>query len=78
MTTTYHLNSAQEISVDILDAIKLAFKNKPITIIIEERDESDSLTDEQKHVLDNRLNEDQTTYLTAEHSINELAKKYGV
>lgn len=78
MTTTYHLNSAQEISVDILDAIKLAFKNKPITIIIEERDESDSLTDEQKHVLDNRLNEDQTNYLTAEHSINELAKKYGV
>ncbi len=78
MTTTYHLNSAQEITIDILEAIKMAFKNKPITIIVEERDDSDELTAEQKQILDYRLNEDKSTYLTAEDSINELAKKYGL
>lgn len=36
MYTTYHLASAQEVSTDILDAIKLMFKSKPITITIEE------------------------------------------
>ena len=32
MYTAYHLKSAQEVSADILDAIKAAFKSKPITI----------------------------------------------
>jgi hypothetical protein len=36
MYTTYHLSSAQDISPDILDAIKIAFKSKPIKITIEE------------------------------------------
>ena len=36
MYTTYHLSSAQEISPDILDAIKIAFKSKPIKITVEE------------------------------------------
>ena len=36
MSTTYHLSSAQDISPDILEAIKIAFKSKPITITVEE------------------------------------------
>jgi len=36
MYTTYHLSSAQEITPDLLDAIKATFKSKPITITIEE------------------------------------------
>ena len=36
MYTTYHLSSAQELSADILEAIKTAFKTKPITITVEE------------------------------------------
>jgi hypothetical protein len=36
MYTTYHLSSAQEISTDILDAIKATFKSKPIVITVEE------------------------------------------
>lgn len=36
MYTVYHLSSAQEISPDILEAIKVAFKSKPITITVEE------------------------------------------
>jgi len=36
MYTVYHLSSAQDISPDILEAIKIAFKSKPITITVEE------------------------------------------
>jgi hypothetical protein len=36
MYTTYHLSSAQEITPDILEAIKIAFKSKPIKITVEE------------------------------------------
>jgi hypothetical protein len=36
MYTTYHLASAQDLTVDILDAIKANFKSKPIVITVEE------------------------------------------
>lgn len=36
MYTTYHLSSAQELTTDILEAIKTAFKEKPVVITIEE------------------------------------------
>ena len=36
MYTTYHLSSAQELTTDLLDAIKATFKGKPITITVEE------------------------------------------
>lgn len=78
MYTTYHLASAQEVTTDILDAIKATFKSKPITIIVEE-DESDfELTTEMKTVLNERLQEDEKTYLESKDSINELKKKYGL
>ena len=76
MYTTYHLASAQEISTDILDAIKATFKSKAITIIVEEDEEG--LTSAMKTVLDERLQEDEVTYLTAEESLKQLDKKYGV
>ncbi len=78
MFTKYHLNSAQEVSNDILEAIKATFKTKPITIIVEEDDSNYELTTEMKTVLDERLQEDVSTYLTAEESINQLNKKYGL
>jgi hypothetical protein len=56
MYTTYHLSSAQEINVDILEAIKVAFKSKPITITIEE-DRDFELSQETKNMLDIRLND---------------------
>ena len=55
MYTTYHLTSAQEVSSDILDAIKATFKSKPITIIVEAYEEDFELTTEMKTVLDERL-----------------------
>lgn len=78
MYTTYHLSSAQEITIDILDSIKATFKSKPITIIVEEDDSNFELTAEQKAVLDERLKEDTATYLTSEESIAQLNKKYGL
>lgn len=78
MYTTYHLTSAQDVNSDILDAIKATFKSKPITIIVEEDEEDFELTTEMKTVLDERLQEDETTYLTSEDSLKRLNKKYGL
>ena len=77
MYTTYHLSFAQEVSKEILDAIKATFKSKPITIIVEEDNEFE-LTTEMKNVLDERLQEEVKTYITGEESINQLKKKYGI
>ncbi len=41
MYTTYHLNSANDITSDIIDSIKATFKSKPITLVVDE-DTSDT------------------------------------
>jgi len=78
MYTTFHLKSAQDISTDILDAIKATYKSKPITIIVEEDDSDFELTTDMKNVLNERLQEDESTYLTSKESIKQLNKKYGL
>jgi len=78
MYTTYHFNSAQELSADILKAIKTTFKSKAITIIVEEDEEDFELTTDMKTVLDERLQEDEKKYLSGNNSIKQLQKKYGV
>ena len=78
MYTTYHLSSAQDVNSDILDAIKAAFKSKPITIIVEEGDDDFDLSTEMRTVLDERLEEDENTYLSTDESINQLNQKYGL
>jgi hypothetical protein len=77
MHTTYHLDSAQDITPDILDAIKIAFKSRPITITIEEEEDFE-LTQEMKAILDDRLLEDGSDYITAEESISQLKSNYGL
>ncbi len=79
MYTTYHLSSAQDINSDIIDAIKATFKSKAITIIVEEDnpDDLESSTHLQS-TLELRLQEDETTYLTSNESIDKLNKKYGL
>ncbi len=75
MHTTFHLNSAQDVSSDLLDAIKAAYKSRPITIIVEEEED---LTQEMKTILDSRLQEDESTYITSKQSIDMLKKNYGI
>ncbi|MBK0382807.1 hypothetical protein I5M32_07525 [Pedobacter sp. SD-b] len=77
MNTTYHLTSAQELNSDILEAIKLTYKSKAITITVEE-EEDFKLTSEMKEVLDNRLLEPDEEYLSSENSIKKLNLKYGL
>jgi len=77
MYTTYHLTSAQEVNTDILDAIKATFKERPITIIVEEDVESFMLSNEEKLILDERLNEDEKVGISGADSIKQLNKKYG-
>jgi hypothetical protein len=78
MYTTYHLKSAQEVNTDLLDAIKATFKSKPIMILVKEEESEDELPADTQAVLDERLQEDETTYLTAEESLDQLKKKYGL
>lgn len=78
MQTTYHLDSAQEVGADLLDSIKATFKSKSIIITVREDDDYPELTDEMKAILDERLAEDESTYLTGEESIDQLKKKYGL
>lgn len=78
MHTTYHLKSAQELNTDILNAIKAAFKSKPITIIVKEDGDDYGLNEDMKEVLEERLQEDEATYLTAKESIDQLNKKYSL
>lgn len=78
MYTTYHLDSAQDINLDILEAIKVAFKSRPITITIEEDEKDSELTQEMKDILDERLLEDESDCITAEESISQLKIKYGI
>lgn len=76
MYTTYHLSSAQEVNSDILDAIKVAFKSRPITITIEEEEQDFEISQEMKNILDERLLEDESDYITADESIKQLKEKY--
>lgn len=78
MYTTYHLTSAQEINSDFLDAVKAIYKSKPITIIVEEDEGDLEISAEMKVVLDNRLAEDEQTYLSADTSVKQLREKYGI
>lgn len=78
MQTTYHLSSAEELTTDIVDSIKATFKSRPITIIVEEAEDDFDLSDEMKLILDERLSEHNNAYLSAEESIHQLEKRYGL
>lgn len=79
MHTTYHFLSAQELSTEILDSIKAKFKSKPITIIVKENDDNKiELSNEMKSILNDRLKEDESTYLTLNESKERLKNKHGL
>lgn len=78
MHTTYHLPSAQDVSTEILDSIKATFKTKPITIIVEDDEGEEGLSAEMKSILDDRLKEDETEYLSSNETLKQLKKKYGI
>jgi len=79
MYTTYHFLSAQELSSEIIDTIKAKFKSKSITLIVKENDDDEfELSNEMKSILNDRLKEDEATYLTLNESMDRLKNKYGL
>ncbi len=79
MNTIYHLSSAQDLNQNILDAIKTAFKSKPITIIVEENEEeSFELSPEMIAELDKRLLDTDNNFINSNDSIQNLKTKFGV
>lgn len=78
MTTTYHLSSAQDLNADILEAIKMAFQHKSITIVVQEDTANYELSEEEKSILDCRLNEEKGDYISDEQSIKKLSDKFGL
>ena len=78
MSTTYHLSSAQDLTNDLLEEIKVKYQAKSITLIIEVTEIAHELDAEEKSLLDERLKEDQSTYLSSNESISILKNKYGV
>lgn len=78
MHTTFHFDSAEELNSDILDSIKAAYKSKAITIIVEEDEGVYELSESQKEILNQRLNESDEQFITAEESINRLKSKRDV
>jgi len=58
MYTTYHLSSAQEITIDRLESIKTSFKTRAIKITVEEEIDTTSYlmsNSKNKEVLENSL-----------------------
>lgn len=54
------------------------FDADEVEVIILKREDDLILTDEMKAILNNRVNEDKTTYLSAKDSIEELKNKHGI
>jgi len=78
MSTIYYLESADELNSDLLESIKAVYKSKAITITVEEDADHSELDDDIKTILDQRLEEDESIYLSGEKSINLLKIKYGL
>ncbi|PKP50839.1 MAG: hypothetical protein CVT94_00250 [Bacteroidetes bacterium HGW-Bacteroidetes-11] len=55
--------------------VKISNESRPITIIVKEDNSDFDLSAEMKAVLDERVQEDESTYLSAEESINQIKKR---
>jgi hypothetical protein len=79
--------------MNIMEAIRQIVKvnNKTVTIVLPDdfladeveviilpKEDDFILTEAMKETLDNRVNEDKATYLTAEDSITKLRNKHGI
>ncbi len=78
MQAIYHLSSSQEITFDLLESIRNTFKSKPITIVVDEEIEDYEISEDMKRILNDRLAEDESDYISADESIKQLKNKYGL
>ena len=54
------------------------FNAKKVEVIVFSKDDDFYLSEEQKAILDERLNEPEENFITAEKSIENLRKKHGL
>ncbi len=66
MYTIFHFRSAEEINTDMLNAIKAAFKSKPVTITVEEDQ------DETAFLLSNPKSREKLLHSIEQHKAGEL------
>jgi len=78
MLTTYHLSSADELNDDLLKSIKAAYQSRPITITVQEDVDMTDLSEDQIRILEERLLEEESTYISAADSIKALEERYGI
>jgi len=55
--------------------VKISNESRPITIIVKEDNSDFDLSAEMKAVLDERVQEDESSYLSAKKSINQIKKR---
>jgi len=82
MYTTYHFKSVADINTDILEAIKIAFRGKSVSITVkEERDndrKEDTVPARHKDLVLQRLNgynEDKTQALDFDRALDDIEKE---
>ncbi len=73
MYTTYHFNSVTEITTDVIDSIKTAFKGKSIVLTVEEENENDDIPQWHLPILQERLqNIDNTDFTDTTAFLNSF------
>ena len=72
MITTYHLSSVSDIDANFIEKLKNAYSSNPITIIVEESEPIEELSQELKDLLDERLATKAEEFISAEESVKRL------
>ncbi len=73
MYTTYHFSNVAEITTDVIDSIKTAFKGKSIVLTVEEEKENDEVPQWHLPILKERLqNIDNTEFVDTKEFLNSF------
>ncbi len=74
MQSTYHFKSAADIDMDVLNAIKTAYKEKPVVLMVEEEGDDSILYEAQKKFVLNSIKEyiEHPELLVNEHDAWEM------
>lgn len=79
MYTSYHFSSAQDVSIDLIQSIKAAYKNRAIIITVEENEPvPEGMTSQMVEKLDERLKDKDPVVIGEKELINQLKDTYGI
>ena len=79
MYTSYHFSSAQDVSIDLIQSIKAAYKDRAIIITVEEDEPvPEGMTSQMVEKLDERLKDKDPVVIGEKELINQLKDTYGI